>query len=117
MDRERLIVYIDENTDDGMMWEELNQEGQMQISVYDEEFEYDVEYHHSIVVKSLQEYLAEHDNQVRKKVCEDIITQVESLKTNIFNRYKEYSVVSEFDSNRLRCYDEILEILDQIQGE
>lgn len=72
MDRERVIVYIDENTDDGMMWEELNQNGQMQVSVYDEELEYDVEYSHSIVVKSLQEYLAEHDKQVRKEVCEEI---------------------------------------------
>ena len=63
-DRERVIVYIDENVDDGMIWEELNQEGQMQVSVYDEELEYDVEYSHSIVVKSLQEYLAEHDKQI-----------------------------------------------------
>lgn len=64
MDRERVIVYIDENTDDGMMWEELNQEGQMQVSVYDEELEYDVEYSHSIVVKSLQEHLADYTKQV-----------------------------------------------------
>lgn len=117
MDRERVIVYIDENTDDGMMYEELNQNGQMQVSVYDEEYEYDVEYHHSIVVKSLQEYLAEHDKQVRIEVCEQIRKQVELLETNVFNRYKEYSVVSEFDSNRLHCYDEMLKILDQIQGE
>lgn len=68
MDRERVIVYIDENTDDGMMWEELNQEGQMQVSVYDEELEYDVEYNHSIVVKSLQEYLSDYTKQVRKEV-------------------------------------------------
>lgn len=64
MARKRVIVYIDENTDDGMMFEELNQEGQMQVSVYDEELEYDVEYSHSIVVKSLQEYLADYTKQV-----------------------------------------------------
>ena len=44
----------------------------MQVSVYDEEFEYDVEYHHSIVIKSLQEYLTDYTKQVRKEVCEEI---------------------------------------------
>lgn len=70
MDRERVIVYIDENTDDGMMREELNQEGQMQVSVYDEELEYDVEYNHSIVVKSLQEHLIDY-TKINKGVIHD----------------------------------------------
>ena len=57
------------------------------------------------------------ERKIRKQVCDEIRKQIESLETNIFNRYKECSVVSEFDSNRLHCYDEILEILDQAQGE
>lgn len=72
MDRGRVIVYIDENIDDGMMREELNQEGQMQVSVYDEELEYDVEYSHSIVIKSLQEHLTDYTKQVREEVVEEI---------------------------------------------
>lgn len=72
MDKERVIVYIDENTDEGMMYEEFNQNGQMQVSVYDEEYEYDVEYCHRIVVKSLQEHLADYTKQVRKEFCEKI---------------------------------------------
>lgn len=107
MDRERVIVYIDEETDDGMMWEELNQEGQMQVSVYDEELEYDVEYSHSIVVKSLQEYLTEHDKQVRKEV-------VQEIKDN-----SEYVFVNEEDINKIviPSWQIPSKILDQIQGE
>lgn len=101
MDKERVIVYIDEETDDGMMWEELNQNGQMQVSVYDEEYEHDVEYHHSIVVKSLQEYLTEHDKQVRKEVLE-----------------KVYEVLEQAVPHSL-CWSwaVIKKELDQIQGE
>lgn len=72
MDDREVIVYIDENTDDGMMWEELNQTGQMQVEVYDEEWNNWVEYHHTIKVKSLQEYLADHDKQIRKEVVQEI---------------------------------------------
>jgi hypothetical protein len=106
MSKERVIVYIDENTDDGMMWEELNQEGQMQVSVYDEEYEYDVEYHHSIIVKSLQEYLSDYTKQVRKEVCEEI-------KEKIMDQYIKGNTawfnVEKLDKNV------VWEILDQIQ--
>lgn len=101
MDRERVIVYIDENTDDGMMWEELNQEGQMQVSVYDEEYEYDVEYHHSIKVKSLQEYLTEHDKQVRKEVCEEFVDKF----------------MMEYTMGDKPVEDIIYKVANQIQGE
>ena len=77
MKEERVIVYIDENTDDGMMWEELNQKGQMQISVYDEEFESWSEYQHSIVVKSLQEHLTDYTKQVRKEVVDKVYKVLE----------------------------------------
>ena len=82
MDRERVIVYIDENTDDGMMWEELNQEGKMQVSVYDEELEYDIEYSHSIVVKSLQDHLADYTKQVRKEVLQEVRDLIEKKVPN-----------------------------------
>ena len=64
--------------------------------VYDEEFEYDVEYHHSIKVKSLQEYLAEHDKQVKTQICNEVR---EKFKEIIFDN------------------STIDEILDQIQGD
>jgi hypothetical protein len=104
MSKERVIVYIDENTDDGMMWEELNQEGQMQVSVYDEEYEYDVEYHHSIIVKSLQEYLSDYTKQVRKEVCEEIR-----------NKLKENGLLYTWKGEPK--YKTMEELLDQIQGE
>lgn len=119
MDRERVIVYIDENTDDGMMWEELNQEGQMQVLVYDEEYEYDVEYHHSIKVKSLQEYLAEHDKQVRKEVCEEIRKEFEpsnatKIDENVCTPTNEAMLVANgFKSCKRRLFKK----LDEIQGE
>ena len=109
MKEKRVIVYIDENTDDGMMWEELNQEGQMQVSVYDEEYEYDVEYHHSIVVKSLQEYLADYTKQVRKEVVGDL---KEELKKNGKCSIRVNGTMDFFIE-----LDKLNAILDQIQGE
>ena len=101
MDRERVIVYIDENTDDGMIWEELNQKGQMQVSVYDEEYEDWVEYVYSIVVKSLQEYLAEHDKQL-----------VDKIKRHFDNNFY-------FDISGQMCVSmrELDEFLEQLKGE
>lgn len=113
MDRERVIVYIDENTDDGMMWEEFNQEGQMQVSVYDEELEYDVEYSHSIVVKSLQEYLAEHDKQVKKQVCETIKSDLLDFTHSYWQVFKQNGKQYMTDDDLIDCLNEIL---DKIQG-
>lgn len=104
MNREIVIVYIDENTDDGMMWEELNQEGQMQVSVYDEEFEYDVEYHHSIVIKSLQEHLAKYGKQVRKQVMQEVYDKF----LEVCEKGAEYNYVR---------ISKIAELLDELQGE
>ena len=105
MDRERVIVYIDEETDDGMMWEELNQKGQMQVSVYDEEFESWSEYHHSIVVKSLQEHLTDYTKQVRKEVCDALAISL----------IKHFSKDAEFTVEEI-C-DWLQKVKDQIQGE
>lgn len=107
MDRERVIVYIDENTDDGMMWEELNQEGQMQISVYDEELEYDVEYSHSIVVKSLQEYLAEHDNQI-------ISAFVYSAKSALIDKIKHMKNDEHCYLQKVVKWEDIINILNKL---
>ena len=104
MDDREVIVYIDENTDDGMMYEELNQTGQMKVSVYDEEYEYDVEYHHSIVVKSLQEYLADYD----KKVRAEVVTEIRDIAGDYWTEIKDILIMTNEDFE---------EILDQIQGE
>ena len=77
----------------------------MQVSVYDEEFEYDVEYHHSIVIKSLQEYLTDYTKQVRKEVCEEIRKFIHS------GEYDNFGI------EYLRTGLAVLEKLDQIQGE
>lgn len=119
MDRERVIVYIDENTDDGMMWEELNQEGQMQVSVYDEELEYDVQYSHSIVVKSLQEYLAEHDKQVKSEVCDELRKEFEPKGANVIDE-KMYPPTNEamlISKGFQSCKKRLFEKLDKIQGD
>jgi len=119
MDRERVIVYIDENTDDGMMWEELNQEGQMQVSVYDEEYEYDVEYHHSIIVKSLQEHLADYTKQLRKEVVQEIKAEFDTSGFNKIDAslYPPTEEAMWIGKGFNACKERLFNKLDQIQGE
>lgn len=52
-----------------------------------------------------------------KQVCEKIRKSVEALENNIFSKYNEGAVISEYNSIKLRCYDQIFEILDQIENE
>jgi len=119
MDRERVIVYIDENTDDGMMWEELNQEGQMQVSVYDEEYEYDVVYHHSIIVKSLQEHLADYTKQLRKEVVQEIKAEFDTSGFNKIDAslYPPTEEAMWIGKGFNACKERLFNKLDQIQGE
>lgn len=59
--------------------------------------------------------LADHDKQVRKQVCDEIVKSIEDIENKIFDRYPEGAVLSEYYSQQLRCYDEILNILEKVK--
>lgn len=59
--------------------------------------------------------LADHDKQIRKQVCDEIAKSIKDIKNKIFDRYPEGAVLSEYYSQRLRCYDEILNIIKKVE--